>query len=184
MKLVDKSILLESFSEAYESFFAPTYWDFAAGGQHCAYYAAALFLKVEDSVAHNLSLEFSNKEIAEYWDKLEQIRNIYNQKFDFNTGSVIENRNTDTRDETLKLVEVAKKISERGFDAFEFEVFDDYVTCCRAVKVTDIKTTNYFIFLDIEDMAMYDSLVEWIQEEKKIRIIATRIKEAENFLKN
>ena len=183
MKLVDNSLIIESFTEAYEAFFNPGYWGYRPGGSWCAHYAATLMLGMEESLARSVVLEFKNTEIQKYWEKLEQIQDICYEEFDFNVGSVIESKDADPRDKNSILIDVAKKISDRGFDTFDFEMFDDDVSCCRAVKVTDIKTNKYFLFFDIEDMAMYNSLVDWIHSENKIRIIESRKQCALEFLK-
>lgn len=195
MRIKDKVVVIESFDEANAVFYRPV----ESGqyeGSRSGYYAAVIFLGegLPRNEYEGYSVSFANKQIEKYWNML--VEADYDRryvKFDFDTGEEGERswwgfeKNCISRldgDEDIKSYHmVAKAIANKGFDAFDFSVYDDEENVTRTIEVVDKKTNSLFNFNDSIDPNMYDDLREWVMKNNKSRVKKSIVDSANQFLK-
>lgn len=165
MKCERNTIIIETYDEASEVYYAPTAWDNDPGGECSIMYAAQEYYNVPEEQSHEYDLKFATKNLELYYYNLSGGHNYYS--FCFNTGK---QKETYWPDEKIRepdnpyLIAALYMINE-GIDNFELKhiIGDVY----QAVVATNIKNGKDFMFKDTVDVDIYSGLKSIIRKRNK-----------------
>lgn len=192
MKINGKTIILETFSEVQEVFYAPVEYEQQEGVDQ-AIYAMFLYSNNYDESYHGYSVEYSDPTLHVYLEKLKdsvQKRKLAN--FNFYRGVEEDNSwwgigincisRLNSSDELQSYYRVAKVIAQQTFSKFNFKTYDDRKRITRTIEVKHISSNTTFNIDDIADPNMYDCIMDWIKQETTEKQNYEIVSNAENFI--
>lgn len=176
MKIDNNTITITSFREAREVAYAPVQGDYKMGSFPGSY--AAELAGIPERRQDDFAAQFDNPVIADYFKLLIECQTHHKlANVDFATGQEMDHSwwgqgeycvsRQDWEDSRpLEYLLVVRFILRSGFEAFEFEFFDDYDSITEAVKIVKKEGGLPFIIERLVDPNIFDGLVEYVASQE------------------
>lgn len=180
MKVDGDVILLETFTEVHDVFYAPVEYEREEGSSP-GLYASLLYCDSIKYHADDYKVRHAKLTLTQYSGRLKgSVLKRKLSNFDFirceesdhswwgyganNIGRIHGSQ------EVKAYLRAAKHIAHLGFNAFEFRIYDDEVRITRSIEVRHKKSNAVINIDDLADPNMYMSMAAWVSEMTQIEM--------------